>query len=73
MTRNVGNADRIARFIAVIPLVTCSFLAPLPLATRVVAFALPAVYLLFTALKGTCLGYRLMGWSTCPAGQVEQV
>jgi hypothetical protein len=73
MTRNVGNTDRIARFIAVIPLITCSFLAPLPLPTRVVAFAVPAVYLLFTALKGTCLGYRLVGRSTCPTSQAEQV
>jgi hypothetical protein len=71
MTRNVGNIDRVARSIAVLPLIACSFLAPLPLATRIIAFAVPAAYMLFTALKGTCLGYRLMGKSTCPASEAQ--
>lgn len=67
MTRNVGSFDRIARAATAAALATCSFLAPLSLGTRLAAFAIPAVYLLFTALKGTCLGYRLMGRSSCPA------
>ena len=66
MIRNVGNLDRFARGGTAAALTICSFLAPLPLETRLLAFALPAVYLLFTALKGRCLGYRLMGRSTCP-------
>jgi hypothetical protein len=73
MARNVGNFDRVARSIAVLPLIACSVLTPLPLVTRILAFALPAVYMLFTALKGTCLGYRLMGKSTCPVNEGPRV
>jgi len=71
MVRNVGTVDRIARGGTAAALTTCSFLAPLPLETRLIAFAVPAVYLLFTALRGTCLGYRLMGKSTCPTRAVR--
>jgi hypothetical protein len=39
------------------------------LGVRLAAFSLPAVYLLFTAVAGSCLGYRLMGKSTCPAAR----
>ena len=42
--------------------------APWPLLARA-ALALNGVYLLFTALAGTCLGYRLIGRSTCPRTQ----
>lgn len=72
MIRNVGNLDRFARGATAAALTGCSFLAPLPLETRIIAFAVPALYLLFTALKGTCLGYRLMGRSTCPASVQRQ-
>ena len=47
-------------------MLSCSVMAPLPYAVRVPAFGLMGVYMLFTALAGTCLGYRLMGRSTCP-------
>jgi hypothetical protein len=66
MNRNVGKGDRIARVVAALPMLVCSVMAPLPLLARMAAFALPAVYLLFTAVRGTCLGYALMGRSTCP-------
>lgn len=46
---------------------TCSFLAPLPLAVRIAAFGTAGVYLLMTALVGTCAGYALMGKSSCPS------
>jgi hypothetical protein len=72
MIRNVGGLDRIARAITALALTTCSFLAPLPLGTRLAAFAVPAVYLLLTALRGTCLGYRMMGRSTCPTKSIQQ-
>jgi hypothetical protein len=65
MKRNVGTADRVARGMGALGMATCAVMAPLPLGVRVAGFALPAVYLLFTALVGTCLGYRLMGKSTC--------
>jgi len=72
MIRNVGNLDRFARATTAAALAACSFLAPFPLETRMLAFAVPAVYLLFTALKGSCLGYRMMGSSTCPASASRQ-
>jgi hypothetical protein len=71
MTRNVGKMDRTARALVAIPLAACSFLAPFTLEVRLAAFAAPAVYLLATALAGTCLGYLLLGKSTCPASAVS--
>jgi len=38
---------------------TCSFVAPLPLAVRVAVFGTMAVYLLMTALVGSCAGYAV--------------
>jgi hypothetical protein len=67
MKKNVGNGDRIARVVAAVGLGVCAVVAPLPLWIRVAGFALNAAYLAFTALSGTCLGYRLLGRSTCPA------
>jgi hypothetical protein len=69
VNRNVGIKDRVARALGALALGVCAFLAPLPLELRVPAFGLLAVYLLFTALAGTCLGYRLMGRSTCPVNE----
>lgn len=66
MKKNVGSGDRVARVIAAGGLGVCAVIAPLPLWIRVAGFALNAVYLGFTALSGTCLGYRLLGKSTCP-------
>lgn len=71
MNRNVGNLDRIARATTAAALAACAFLTQFPLETRLLVFAVPAVYLLFTALKGSCLGYRIMGRSTCPASASE--
>jgi hypothetical protein len=69
MPRNVGNRDRLVRTLAVLPLAACSVMAPFSLPLRLLAFGLPALYMLFTVLSGTCLGYRLMGKSTCPASK----
>ena len=69
MTPNVGTADRLARFVAAALLFACSALAPLPLLVRVFACGVPGLYLLATAAFGGCLGYRLLGLSTCPAGR----
>jgi hypothetical protein len=66
MKRNLGNVDRTLRALAALALATCSGLAPLPLAARV-ALGVVAGYMLLTVLAGTCLGYALMGRSTCPA------
>jgi hypothetical protein len=67
MTRNVGTVDRLARAIVALGMFTGAVTAPLSLGVRLAAFLLPAVVLMFTALSGRCLGYRLMGKSTCPA------
>jgi Protein of unknown function (DUF2892) len=67
MEKNLGKGDRAARGLAVVGLLTCSIFSPLPLLVRVPAFGVLAVYLLYTVLSGTCLGYALLGKSTCPA------
>jgi len=66
MEKNLGNSDRIARGLAIIGLLACSIFSPLPLSVRVPAFGVLAAYLLYTVLSGTCLGYALLGKSTCP-------
>lgn len=63
---NVGTADRIARAVAAILLVGAAFAAPLPAGVRLPVFLALAGYALVTALMGTCLGYKMMGMSTCP-------
>ncbi|WP_394823809.1 DUF2892 domain-containing protein [Pendulispora albinea] len=67
MKSNVGRNDRILRGLAGLAMLTCSVMAPMSLAVRVAAFGAVGAYLLVTAIAGTCLGYRLMGRSTCPA------
>jgi Protein of unknown function (DUF2892) len=62
---NLGSKDRLARVLGALPLAVCSVMAPFPLPLRLGLMALPAVYLLGTALVGSCLGYKLMGRSTC--------
>lgn len=69
MAKNLGNVDRALRVAAAVATGTCAVMAPAPLGVRLVAFGGTSLYLLFTALVGTCLGYRLMGKSTCPVRQ----
>jgi hypothetical protein len=66
MKRNVGNTERLFRAVGALVLATCAVMAPLPLGIRVVAFGTLGAYMLFTALAGSCLGYTLMGRSSCP-------
>ncbi|WP_437661704.1 YgaP-like transmembrane domain [Sorangium sp. So ce1182] len=66
MKRNLGKMDRLFRGLGALALLACAWAAPLPLAARLAALGAAGVYLLFTALSGTCLGYALMGRSTCP-------
>ena len=68
MRKNVGTGDRVARAMGGVVLLTCSLMAPLPLLVRVASFGSMGMYLLFTALAGSCVGYRLMGKSTCGQG-----
>lgn len=66
MKTNLGSADRVVRVVVALGMATCAVLAPLPPLVRLLTFGVGAVYMLGTALVGTCLGYRLMGRSTCP-------
>jgi hypothetical protein len=65
LKRNVGDIERIARAAGALGFLVAALLLPVPLWARGVGLGLGA-YLIFTALAGTCLGYRLMGRSTCP-------
>lgn len=65
MTKNLGTMDRVFRVLAGIAMLICSVMAPFPLAARG-GLGATGVYMLFTALAGTCLGYKMMGRSTCP-------
>jgi hypothetical protein len=66
MTKNVGLTDRMARALLATGLGLGALFAPWPLWVRVLGLGLNALYVGYTALSGTCLGYRLMGKSTCP-------
>ena len=65
---NLGNADRTIRAIAAVAMLIGSFTIPVPLMAAV-GLALTGVYMIGTSLVGTCLGYKLIGVSTCPIKQ----
>jgi len=69
MAKNLGNMDRALRVVGAMATGTCAVMAPAPLGVRLLAFGGTSLYFLFTALTGTCLGYRLIGKSTCPVRQ----
>jgi Protein of unknown function (DUF2892) len=71
MKRNVARWERIARTVAGAGMLAGSFLAPLPPLVRLLAFGGGGLYLLATALAGTCLGYKMLGISTCPVDQTK--
>jgi hypothetical protein len=66
MKQNTASWDRIVRAIAGLLMLTSSVFAPFPFLVRVLALGGGGVYMLATALVGTCIGYRIMGISTCP-------
>lgn len=69
MKQNAAHWDRILRAIVGLAMLVASFMAPVPMLVRVLAFGMMGVYMLATALIGTCLGYKMMGMSTCPIKQ----
>ena len=69
MTKNLGSADRTLRVVGAIGAGLGAAFAPLPLVVRLGVLGATAVYLMLSALVGSCLGYRLMGKSTCATGQ----
>ncbi len=68
MKNNVGNWDRALRALVGVGLLLASVLAPLPWPqwVRLAGLGGSGVYMLLSALAGTCLGYALLGKSTCP-------
>jgi hypothetical protein len=66
--KNVGTADRVVRAAGAIVALVCAVVAPLPLAVRVLALGGVGVYLTATVFFGRCLGYRVLGRSTCSVG-----
>ena len=66
MKQNTATWDRGLRVVTAIAMLSGAVFAPLPLLARVLALGGGALYMLGTALAGTCLGYRLRGISTCP-------
>jgi hypothetical protein len=65
MTKNLAGWDRGLRALAGVALLVAGLLVPASLMVRALALAAPGGYLLVSALWGSCLGYRLMGKSTC--------
>jgi Protein of unknown function (DUF2892) len=65
MKQNAAAWDRALRAVAGVVMLACSIFAPLPLLVRAAALGVGGAYLLVSALAGSCLGYRLMGISTC--------
>lgn len=69
MKQNVGSLDRVLRGLGSLAMIAAGIALAAPEVTRL-AFGLSGVYLAFTALAGSCLGYRLMGRSTCKPERV---
>jgi len=67
MTKNVGTLDRVFRGFGAALMLTGALLAPLAVELRVPLFGSLAAYLLFSSLRGTCLGYLALGKTTCAA------
>jgi hypothetical protein len=65
MRKNLAGWDRGLRSFAAAVMLVAAFGAPVSAALRSL-LAGGALYLVFSALAGTCFGYRLMGKSTCP-------
>lgn len=67
MKSNVGRSDRILRAAGAAVMAICALMAPLSPGLRA-AFGVLAVYMLVTVVAGRCIGYSLMGKSTCRIG-----
>ncbi len=67
MQKNLGISERRMRAIAAAGLLTCGYLGPVPYAVRLLVFGTMGIYLLITALSGSCAIYGVLGKSTCSA------
>jgi len=66
MKRNLAAWDRGLRIVIGIVLILAAVWAPLSWPLRLFALGGTGAYLIVSALAGTCVGYHLMGQSTCP-------
>jgi hypothetical protein len=67
MSKNLGDVDRGLRVLGALAAAMCAVNGPFSLPIRLLAFGGASLYLLVTALAGSCVGYRLLGKSTCPS------
>ena len=65
MKHNVGSLDRILRLLLGIAMLVSIVVVHLSLPIASV-IGVTGGYILLTGLAGSCLGYRMMGRSTCP-------
>ncbi|MEO7092239.1 MAG: DUF2892 domain-containing protein [Polyangiales bacterium] len=65
MNHNVGTLDRFARGLGGLAMAGSPFVLALPSPALSIGLGATGVYLALTAVFGRCLGYRLMGRSTC--------
>lgn len=65
MKQNVGSWDRVLRGLGALAMIATAAVVPMSDPIRW-ALGLSGVYVALTALVGSCLGYRLIGRSTCP-------
>lgn len=65
MKHNVGTLDRWVRAVAGLTMASLALMLPLSPLLRLAGLGLPGGYLVISALAGTCLGYRMLGRSTC--------
>jgi len=66
MHTNTATWDRALRALAGAAMLGASIAAPWPTLAHVIGLGVGGGYMLATALLGTCLGYKLIGVSTCP-------
>ena len=71
MTKNLGILDRFLRLLGTAGLALGAGAAPLPLVARV-ALGASGLYLLGTVFFGACLGYRVLGLSTCALAPADR-
>jgi len=66
MQKNLGALDRVARGLGGGGTIVAALVAPWETWLRL-AVGATGGYVLLTAFVGSCVGYRLMGLSSCPA------
>jgi len=63
---NTASWDRALRALAGAAMLAASIVGSWPTLAHVIGLGVGGGYMLGSGLLGTCLGYKLMGVSTCP-------